>query len=628
MQHLQRKQLDHFGAYSGFDGLGLLQLSLFQYKHLDWEDRNGLVVLPPTFLLPEGYKHLRIPKYATSDYLGHYAIKQNPPQLSIFHDEFWNARIRSQPWNTNFWLQEKERSRREALNNALNEFDLVKALSDAVTAALGNRNENFIKAKPELYNEVSEYFKVNDFSQVSMDCINYLLNQYHDGNDFAANSNLYVSANTPLYQNSQNPSRALEWKPGTQAVNEGFTNFGNVLSALFENYPNPAYEGYIIRNMFGINGLNVSASIRNEWLGSSFYFKNNLGSSVAIHFNDNNGLDILNQGSNTNAYITNLVDQLSSRLSGLNTEGKRFLFLKPKRIENVNKFISGNNTTSGRNFIKQSLQILGSNLSEEGKLQQFEIAYDAFDPLLPPSLQQNDYEAKIRESARYFKLYGNPEFGEYLESLLPLDPTFSQDDYYALYVTVRAKTKDLVWDYFRAIFDVVVESFEPVIELALLEVGGGLALKILRKLPLRYISNPIRNVINRLLASSSQAFSNFKHAKKYGIKTYSELGKVFSDLGITRALEKVQFHHLIEQRFVNNTAIKNWLGSSTNNWKSIVLTRAEHQVFTNGWRQRIGYGNVNGSFGVNTSTATLLDIQRAAREIYKDYPEILRALGL
>ncbi len=48
---------------------------------------------------------------------------------------------------------------------------------------------------------------------------------------------------------------------------------------------------------------------------------------------------------------------------------------------------------------------------------------------------------------------------------------------------------------------------------------------------------------------------------------------------------------------------------------------SEHQVFTNAWRQAIPYG-------AGTRTASRAQIEGAARQIYSDYPEILRALGL
>ena len=56
-------------------------------------------------------------------------------------------------------------------------------------------------------------------------------------------------------------------------------------------------------------------------------------------------------------------------------------------------------------------------------------------------------------------------------------------------------------------------------------------------------------------------------------------------------------------------------------YAAIVVTRSEHQVFTNAWRQAIPYG-------AGTRTASRAQIEGAARQIYSDYPEILRALGL
>lgn len=59
---------------------------------------------------------------------------------------------------------------------------------------------------------------------------------------------------------------------------------------------------------------------------------------------------------------------------------------------------------------------------------------------------------------------------------------------------------------------------------------------------------------------------------------------------------------------------------------SIVLSKAEHQVFTNAWRQEIGYAGSKAA--VTTTTATKIQIENAARQVYKNYPEILSKLGL
>jgi len=62
------------------------------------------------------------------------------------------------------------------------------------------------------------------------------------------------------------------------------------------------------------------------------------------------------------------------------------------------------------------------------------------------------------------------------------------------------------------------------------------------------------------------------------------------------------------------------------NKESIVLTKAEHKVFTKAWRLRIGRDGTKAV--ITTSNATKQQIMNAAKEIYKNYPTILKALGL
>ena len=78
-------------------------------------------------------------------------------------------------------------------------------------------------------------------------------------------------------------------------------------------------------------------------------------------------------------------------------------------------------------------------------------------------------------------------------------------------------------------------------------------------------------------------------------------------------------HHLFEKRFAAT------LGVSQGSIKSIVLTPAEHQIFTNAWRNEI---STSASAILHTDNATKAQIEAAARKIYKDYPLILEALGL
>ena len=81
-------------------------------------------------------------------------------------------------------------------------------------------------------------------------------------------------------------------------------------------------------------------------------------------------------------------------------------------------------------------------------------------------------------------------------------------------------------------------------------------------------------------------------------------------------------HDLVDREFSQITWT-NFSGQVRNirDWATIVVTRAEHQVFTNAWRRAIPYG-------AGTRSASRTQIEGAARQIYADYPEILKALGL
>jgi hypothetical protein len=57
---------------------------------------------------------------------------------------------------------------------------------------------------------------------------------------------------------------------------------------------------------------------------------------------------------------------------------------------------------------------------------------------------------------------------------------------------------------------------------------------------------------------------------------------------------------------------------------TVAVTEAEHQKFTNAWREKIPYGN-NGTW---SSAVQRAEIIKAARKVYEGYPAILKALDL
>jgi RHS repeat-associated protein len=107
-------------------------------------------------------------------------------------------------------------------------------------------------------------------------------------------------------------------------------------------------------------------------------------------------------------------------------------------------------------------------------------------------------------------------------------------------------------------------------------------------------------------------YGSLSIARDYGIKSYDYLRNIVQVSGL-------RVHHLVEQRLSKILNI-----GSTGDWPSVVITKGEHQEFTNEWRAAIGYINSNNP--INTSTATIEDIWMAAQEIYADYPALLAAV--
>ena len=271
-----------------------------------------------------------------------------------------------------------------------------------------------------------------------------------------------------------------------------------------------------------------------------------------------------------------------------------------------------------------------TSLTDDERFLEFTSIYDVYDSPLDITASQIDFEARIREYAREFRRRGQAEFANYLERIIPFDPSTTIGEILDVFEVIRQQNLALSYQYAVEILTTTIVSFEPVIKLALTVVGGRFALVLLQRLPSLYVTTYIANVITRLGIPASTAFTAFQHAKKFGIQTYAQLQQEFVNLGISANNLGVHRHHLVEQRFINIQGIKDWLGVTTANWSSIVLTPEEHQVFTNAWRAAIATSNMNNPGWTNTFThnATLEDVKEAARVIYANYPEILEALGL
>jgi hypothetical protein len=100
----------------------------------------------------------------------------------------------------------------------------------------------------------------------------------------------------------------------------------------------------------------------------------------------------------------------------------------------------------------------------------------------------------------------------------------------------------------------------------------------------------------------------FQRAAEFGIRTYKELRTLTKGTGL-------EVHHLIEKRFAGV------LGVKPNSIPSVALTPQEHEIFTQLWRQQIGYDNQLRA--LTTSNATPADIWNAAQVVYADHPVLL-----
>jgi hypothetical protein len=115
-------------------------------------------------------------------------------------------------------------------------------------------------------------------------------------------------------------------------------------------------------------------------------------------------------------------------------------------------------------------------------------------------------------------------------------------------------------------------------------------------------------LVHNALNCMSAAMKQLKYAAQYGIDSYKNLRKLVKGTGL-------EVHHLIEKRFASIFKPP----KKARDMASVVLTPDEHQIFTNAWRNKFPYGRPK---------PTANEVNEFAREVYKDYPELLKVLDL
>jgi len=120
-----------------------------------------------------------------------------------------------------------------------------------------------------------------------------------------------------------------------------------------------------------------------------------------------------------------------------------------------------------------------------------------------------------------------------------------------------------------------------------------------------WLSDTIRTKIAQSQnAAAKNAFGNLSQAEDYGIDSYGALRTEIKGTGL-------ESHHIVEKRLAEALGITN-----TNSMPSIAVTQAEHQLFTNAWRNQIPYGT-------NYYNLPKDKIWEAAQKVYENYPALL-----
>jgi len=94
-------------------------------------------------------------------------------------------------------------------------------------------------------------------------------------------------------------------------------------------------------------------------------------------------------------------------------------------------------------------------------------------------------------------------------------------------------------------------------------------------------------------------WGGLSRAAQFGVRPYNQLRAAIRGTGL-------QAHHIIERRF----------GLNIN--RSVAVTRAEHQRFTNHWRRLLPYGR----------TYTPQQVWAAAQQVYRNFPVLLSTVRM
>ncbi len=521
------------------------------------------------------------------------------------------------------------------------------ALFNHAVNSFGANERNFLlgSAQSNIKKATKSYLENQRYNTNGLKLTQDLFKSYATNTPFPHNQYDYSLATGQLFsidfQDAQNKNRLFHMENHNSGNSRQFNGLGNLLSSIAQlPERNEAFIGDFVIEVLKDNNHDMSTAFTGQQAYDLFHFRTyeyaNLGRyPLGVDFNAFRGTILWDNDIRFPSFLEDPIE-VDAILAHEANDLPQFEHLL--RVRDLDKKIALSidqiNWLNDPNWRKESNKLMNfiesDGYTDENIkfVQQTILTFIDTSNIIPFVTDQNFPRAKaMKEIVRmnkWIKLFGSPELGGYIEAITPNLPSLSNAELYSLYdYTYKTQFKFKTQYYLIPLQ--VAEVFQPFVEYILLEVTGGIVIKLLEKLPAVIRSAEIGKIIFNLEKVSSLAA--FKHAQKFGILSYEGLVSLFKTLKITRTDLGVQFHHLFEQRFV--AQLTELLGSNTNKWKSIVLTVEEHNVITQSWRRIIGYnGQAVGTSGKVTSTATLADIKAAAREVYKDYPEILAALGL
>lgn len=304
----------------------------------------------------------------------------------------------------------------------------------------------------------------------------------------------------------------------------------------------------------------------------------------------------------------------------LNYSQKAWLDMNGDQVLLLNSLLVNHDySQASRNAIIAIIDMAKGELEVKDKVFEIKSELTTLEPKLSQGIPRSTYIQRLVGINDFLRTHGYEDFATMMDPVIETAPGLSNKELYDLYSFMFDMGREVQASFMVAVIMPFVEVAQIMVEFALLDTGITLAVKLLKSLPPLLKSIEITEVIKTM--ETSTILSQFKFAEKFGIKSYKDHDKFFKALNIKRSELGVEIHHLIEKRFAETLKV------NEADMASIVLTKSEHQVFTNAWRNEIG---LNGTFVTTytTETATKEVIFAAARRIYKDYPEILIALGL